>query len=217
MSYKLYRKPDKNETTVVFVDPAEGGDYSAMVAMSKKYLDVFMTYHSKTAESSVDIGSSSLGNEANKMGLFIKSCTSFYPWLAIERNTGQATIARLLELEYPRIWRMKTFDLQEQKEEERFGWTTNKKTRPKMLDEWAEALLKHIPAVPSNEVLQEHLSFIRPEKNPTHPEALTGKNDDLVIACAGAYQVVQLVTTDILLKKVKVGQAWADDFGGAYR
>jgi len=215
--YRLYREPDKNETTVIFIDPAEGGDYSAMVAMSKKHLDAFMVYHSKTAETKADIGSSQLGNEASKMGKHIYSYTNIYPWIAVERNTGQATIARLLELEYPRIFRMKTFDLQEQKEKEYFGWETNKKTRPKMLDEWSEALSKREPVVYDEDSLKEHLSFIRPEKTPTHPEAITGKFDDLVIAHAGAWQVVQLVPRESPDKIKKSTQVWAEDFGKVYR
>jgi len=217
MSYKLFRKCDKNETTVIFCDPAEGGDFSAMVAMSKKHLDAFMVYHSKTAESKVDIGSASLGNEASKMGKHIKGMTGLYPWIAVERNVGQATIARLLELEYPRIWRMKSFDLQEQKEEEKFGWTTNKKTRPKMLDEWAYALLKREATVYCENTLNEHLSFIRPERTPTHPEAITGKNDDLVISHAGAWQVVQMVSSESPDRVKNPSQMWSEDFGSVYR
>jgi hypothetical protein len=217
MSFRLYRVPDKGETTVIFCDPAEGGDFSAMCAMSKKYLDAFMGYHSKTAETQTDIGSAQLGNEASKMGKYIKSHTNLYPWIAVERNTGQATIARLLELEYPRIWRMKTFDLQEQKEEERFGWTTNKKTRPKMLDEWAEALLKREVVVYDKDALQEHLSFIRPEKTPNHPQAITGKNDDRVISHAGCWQVLQLVPDKDISQVKKIAQVWDEDFGKVYR
>lgn len=214
--YKLFRKPTKSEVTVIFVDPAEGGDFSAMCAMSKKYLDAFMDYHSKTSETKTDIGSAQLGNEANKMGKFIHSHTNSYPWIAVERNTGQATIARLLELEYPRIFRMKTFDLQEQKEQENFGWTTNRKTRPKMLDEWAEALLKREVVVYNKSVLTEHLSFIRPEKRPTHPEAITGKNDDYVIAYSGAWQVLQLVPEESK-RTSEPKQMWDDSFGQTYR
>lgn len=215
--YKLFRQVEKNEITVIFVDPAEGGDYSAMVAMSKKYLDAFMTFHSKTGETQAEIGSSQLGNEANKMGKYIYSQTGVYPWIAVERNKGQATISRLLELEYPNIFRMKTFDLQENKEREYFGWETNMKTRPKMLDEWAEALLKREAVVYDEDTLYEHLSFIRPEKNPTHPTALTGKNDDLVIACAGAWQVAKLVPNVNLKKIVKPIQMWDSGFGAVYR
>ena len=215
--YKVFRKIEKGETTVIFVDPAEGGDFSAMVAMSKKYLDAFMVYHSKTAETKVDMGSAQLGNEASKMGKFIKLQTNLYPWIAVERNTGQATIARLLELEYPRIFRMKTFDLQEQKEEEHFGWTTNKKTRPLMLDGLSEALLKREIVIHDEAILQEHLSFIRPEKNPTHPQAIAGKNDDLVMALAGCWQVIQLVSSDSSSKVVKPLQMWDSSFGSTYR
>jgi len=215
--HRIFRTPEKGETTVIFIDPAEGGDYSAGVAMSKKYLDAFMIYHSKTAETKTDIGSAALGNEASKMGKFIQRATGLYPWIAVERNAGQATIARLLELEYPRIWRMKSFDLQEQKEEERFGWTTNKKTRPKMLDEWAEALMRRDVVVYDEDTLNEHLSFIRPEKTPTKPQAITGKNDDRVIAHAGCYQVVQLVNRESSRKVSKTSQMWSGDFGKVYR
>ncbi len=214
--YKIWRKPSVGEVTVVFIDPAEGGDYSAMVGMSKKHLDAFMSYHSKTAESKDDIGSAQLGNEASKMGKHIHQYTKSYPWIAVERNTGQATIARLLELEYPRIWKMKTFDLQEQKEEERFGWTTNKKTRPKMLDEWAEALKKREAVIYDKEALEEHLSFIRPEKRPNHPEAITGKNDDLVIAYSGAWQVLNLIPGE-RTESIKPSQVWDESFGRTYR
>jgi len=217
VSYKLFRTPDKNETTVIFVDPAEGGDYSAMSAMSKKHYDVFMSFHSKTAESKVEVGSTQLGNEASKMGLYIKSKTGFYPWIAVEKNTGLATIAKLLDLEYPRIWKMKTFDLQEQKEKTVFGWHTNRATRDKMLQDWREALLKREVTVYDKFTLQEHLAFIRPEKNPTHPEAIAGKNDDRVFACAGAWQVVQLVPFESSKKLRKPTQMWDDRFGRVYR
>ena len=215
--YKLWRKPDKGETTVMFIDPAEGGDYSAVVAMSKKNLDAFMSFHSKTPESQDDIGSAQLGNEANKMGKYVHSLTDNWPWIAVERNTGQATISRLLELEYPRIWKMKSFDLQEEKEEERFGWTTNRKTRPKMLDEWNDALARREVVVYDKDALTEHLSFIRPEKNPTHPQAITGKNDDRVMAYAGAWQVINLISTDTPNRPQINRQVWADDFGAVYR
>ena len=94
--HKLFRKPQMGEVTVIFCDPAEGGDWSAGVAMSKKHLDIFMTYHAKTADTTSDIGSARLGNEASKLGKYIQKMTGLYPYIAVERNTGQATIARLL-------------------------------------------------------------------------------------------------------------------------
>lgn len=217
MSYRLYRTPEANETVAIFVDPAEGGDYSAMAAMSKKHLDAFMVYRSKTAETELDVGSAQLGNEASKMAKHIQAYTGYWPWIAVERNTGQATISRLLELEYPRIWKMKTFDMQEQKEENRFGWTTNRKTRPKMLDEWSEALDKREVVIYDKPAIEEHFHFIRPEKNPTKPEATQGKNDDMVIAYAGCWQVVNLIPNDIAQGSSKISQVWDDSFGSLYR
>ena len=112
---------------------------------------------------------------------------------------------------------MKTFDMQEQKEKEYFGWETNKKTRPKMLDELAEAYLKREIVVYDKDALEEHLSFIRPDKTPHYPEAVTGKNDDRVITYAGAWQVVQLVSTDSKKKIIGSTQVWDSDFGKTYR
>src|SRR3990167_9034182 len=188
-----------------------------MVAMSKKHLDIPMVYHSKTEESDVDIGSSQLGNEANKMGLFIKKKTGIYPSIAVERNKGQATIARLLELEYPKIFRMKTFDRQNNVKKEYFGWETNKATRQKMLDEWSEAITKHQAVIYSEEIVNEHYSFIRPKGREYHPEAITGKNDDYIICCAGAWQVVKMVSEEKPAKIKKSVQAWDSDFGKMYR
>ena len=104
--FKIWRKPTKGEVTVIFTDTAEGGDYSAMVAFSKKHLDAFMSYHGKTPETKIDIGSAQLGNEAYKMCKHIYSYTNSYPWIAVERNLGQATLARLLALEYTRIFKI---------------------------------------------------------------------------------------------------------------
>ena len=79
MSYKLFRKPTKDETTVIFVDPAEGGDYSAMAAISKKFLDIFMSYHSKTAETKSDIGTgrnSPITGKTHQRSSFLVCCPS---------------------------------------------------------------------------------------------------------------------------------------------
>jgi len=86
-----------------------------------------------------------------------------------------------------------------------------------MLSDWAEALLKRQVVIYDKATLQEHLSFIRPEKNPTHPEAIAGKNDDRVFACSGAWQVVQLVPFESSKKLRKPTQMWDDRFGRVYR
>jgi hypothetical protein len=86
-----------------------------------------------------------------------------------------------------------------------------------MLDEWAEALLKREVVVYDKDALKEHLHFIRPEKTPTHPEAITGKNDDMVISHAGCWQVLQLVTSEDPDRRKKVTQVWDSDFGKIYR
>ena len=67
VSYRVFRKLEKNETTVIFVDPAEGGDYSAMTAMSKKYLDAL-------GEISKPDWICDCGRPASKDSVFCKEC-----------------------------------------------------------------------------------------------------------------------------------------------
>ena len=86
-----------------------------------------------------------------------------------------------------------------------------------MLDEWAEALLKREAVVYDKDAITEHMSFIRPEKRPNHPEAITGKNDDRVISYAGCWQVVQLIPNEMAKGKTGTTQVWDDSFGKVYR
>ena len=91
---KIYRNLELGEPIFVGGDPGEGVSFAAGVCISKKYKDVPLTYHAR-------IESSAFGYELNKIGLFVKKKTSEFPLLAVERNIGAATIAKLIDLEYP--------------------------------------------------------------------------------------------------------------------
>ena len=99
---KLYRKLEYGEQFVVFGDPAESQDFCAAAACSKKRYDFPLVYNEVTE-------SSQFGYELYSMCKYIFNRTGLWPKLAVERNTGQATIFVLKNLNYPDLFRMVDF------------------------------------------------------------------------------------------------------------
>lgn len=181
-----YRQPEQGETIVIGADPAEGHDYSAFVALSKKYADVVMCGKSKEE-------SSQLGYSLNHIGLYLKKHTNVYPTIAVERNVGSATLFVLKQLNYPQLYRMpSSFTKQQQQQTDQYGWITSVSTRPKMLDDLALAIRQKAIKIPAKPIVDELFTFIREEKT-GKPQAEVGCNDDLVMSLAIAWQMYQTV------------------------
>lgn len=187
-SYRQYRELEPNEQICVFADPAEGRDFCAAVAVSKKYADFPFVYNQR-------VESSQFGYDLNKVAKFIYNRTNIWPTIAVERNTGQATIHVLQELNYPDLFRMRVFDHSTVSESQKIGWTTNMATRQKMLDDLALSVRQGILKIYDREILSQMSSFVVKKKKGQsgRVEAESGKHDDLVIAIAGAWQLYQLV------------------------
>jgi len=205
----LYRQPELHEQIVIGSDPAEGGDYSTFVAISKKYADVVMVGQSKEE-------STQLGVTLNAVGLWIKNKTQIFPTVGPENNVGSATIARLKDLNYPQIYRMPSSFVSTTDEESlKYGWSTNQATRPKMLDDLALAIRQQVLKIPSKQIIDELFTFIRHVRT-GKPQADSGSHDDLVIALAIAWQLYQTVTVQnpetarrILLNNKKMKNKWS--------
>jgi phage terminase large subunit len=181
---KLYRMPEPGETFVIAGDPAEGGDNSCFVAISKKTAEVVMIGKSKEE-------SSQLGHTLNHIGQWFNRQTGNFPLLAVERNTGSATLYVLKQLNYPVLYRMPhSFTATQMTEQDNYGWHTNTATRPKMLDDLALAIRQKIIKIPSKDVVDELFTFIRHART-GKPQADVGSHDDLVMALAIAWQVYQ--------------------------
>lgn len=190
LGYRLYRELEINEQTCVFADPSEGRDFCAAVVVSKKYGDFPFVYNLR-------VESSQFGYDLHKVAKYIHHVTNMWPTIAVERNSGQATIHVLQELNYPNMFRMRVFDHTSVQESSKIGWLTNVATRRKMLDDLAMAIRQGVPKIYDRETLYQMSSFvIKNKKGQTNRvEAESGKNDDLVIATAGAWQLYQLVPT----------------------
>lgn len=200
-----YRQPTYDEQLVIAADPADGGsDYCAAVVKSRKYFDTVMVYHDHS-------DSAQFGHELYRMAKFMQKCTNMFPMMGVERNTGMATIYVLQQLNYPRLFRMpNNIGVVDKEEEKKIGWVTNMATRAKMLDDLALSLKQHINIIPHEETILEMMSFI---KNPRtgKPEAAPGKHDDLVMAEAIAWQMVQFAPTATPSDWTRITQQFPDD------
>lgn len=185
--YKLFRDPVAEELTVIGADPAEGGDFCAAVAKSRKHNDTFMTFQAR-------MGSDQFGHELYRMALYIKQKTRMFPVIAVERNTGMATISVLQSLNYGQLFRMpkwgEVLAPGESADSEKIGWHTNAATRPKMLDDLAGSLRQNINHIYDVDIVREIMSFIRNQRT-GRPEAAPGAHDDFVFAEAIAWQALQ--------------------------
>jgi phage terminase large subunit len=184
----LYREPEQGEFCVIGADPAEGGDNSTFVVMSKFKSDVIMVGIGKEE-------SSLLGHKLNHVGKWINKKTELYPCIGVERNTGAATIYVLKELNYPNLYKMpQSFVSTEEEQQEKYGWVTSISTRPKMLDDLALAIRQKAIKIPSKHIIDELFTFIRNERT-GKAQADVGAHDDLVMALAITFQLYQTVPT----------------------
>lgn len=184
--FRVYRELVPNEHFCIFADPAEGTDYCAAVAISKKRCDTPVVYNCKTE-------SSQFGYDLYGMARYIETKTHIWPTIAVERNTGQATIHVLVTLNYPDMFRMQTFDTTYIKETDKLGWFTTKASRKKMLDDFSLVIKQGIIKIYDRDIVDQMRAFVLDKQG--RPAAVRNKHDDLVIATAGSYQMYQIVPT----------------------
>lgn len=194
MSFRLQRQPNPNEFFVCGADPAEGHDYCAAHWLSKSTQEVVLTFQGR-------MESTQFGYELAKGSTLIYKATGLWPTIAVERNTGQATIARLLDLNYPSLYRHQDTNRMTPTEDDKIGWPTNVATRQQMLDDLALVIKQRVLHVYDKPTLKEMLHFIRNPKT-GKPEAEKGTtsdestgHDDLVMALAIAWQMYNRVST----------------------
>jgi hypothetical protein len=195
----IYREPEYGEQFVVFADPADSKDFCAAVACSKKKYDFPIVFNTV-------MESSQFGYELNNLCKYIEKKTGMLPKLAVERNTGQATIYVLKQLNYPDLFRMVDFAATNSHEGGAIGWVTTghlaggelQGTRRKMLDDLALVIKQsgndgNYVKIYDEAQLKQMMGFMIVKGR---AQARSNKKDDLVMATAGAWQV-QLLTPSI--------------------
>lgn len=188
---RLYRELEANEQFVVFADPADSHDYCAAVAFSKKHYDCPLIFN-------MVMESSQFGYDLFYLCKFIYNRTNVWPKLAVERNTGQATIFVLKQLNYPDLFRMVDFSSTTTHEGGQIGWVTSGAltgtgeltgTRRKMLDDLALAIKQKMITLYDEEQIRQMMAFMIVKGR---AQAKRNQHDDLTMATAGVWQVAQL-------------------------
>lgn len=187
---RQYRELERGEQLVLFGDPAESHDYCAATACSKKHYDFPLVFNQI-------IESSQFGYELNSIAKFIEHTTGIWPKLAVERNSGAATIYVLQQLNYPDLFRMVDFSATAMHEGGGIGWVTTghltggvlQGTRRKMLDDLSLAINQGVIKIYDEEQIRQIMTFMLVRGR---GQAKANKKDDLVMATAGAWQIQQL-------------------------
>jgi hypothetical protein len=188
--FRQYRPIQHGEFIIAFADTSAGmGDYCACQFLSKTKLDFPLVYHSKSL-------ATEMTNQLHPVLEKIHDVTGIQPVIAYERNNGGLfeleRLGALNRLNKYKIYKMMTYGSVDNPEETKLGWDTNSATRPKMLGDWKEAVDKHLVAIYDKPTIEEHFSFILvPTSTTVRAQAEKKAHDDLVMSCAGAWQLYQ--------------------------
>lgn len=193
---RLYRELEYGEQLVVFADPAESQDFCAAVALSKKHLDTPLIYNQITE-------SSQFGYDLYNFCRYIYNRTQIWPVLAVESNTGQATIYVLQQLNYSRLFRMPDTTSGNYTKQGNVGWRTTgnlsggeiQGTRRKMLDDFAMVLRQGICTLYDEQQIKQMKAFVVVKGR---AQARANTHDDLVMATTGAWQIHLFTPTEYL-------------------
>lgn len=105
--------------------------------------------------------------------------------LSIETNFSTYPVKELERLGYPLQFMRQTEDTYTHKLVKRFGFRTDKLTRPVAIAGLVEVVRESVERINDRDTLEEMLTFVRNEKGKA--EAQEGKHDDLIMALAIAY------------------------------
>jgi hypothetical protein len=177
---EIFNKPTLGTKYIVGGDTAEGlasGDSQVLYVVNHKTEECDAIYRSQ-------VSPDELATEAYKLG-------KFYNWalLGIEVNKDGLWVNDALEkLGYVNLYYRKVFDDITQKITKFFGWKTTSATRPFALAALKAVFFRKDKGFPAP-LLNEMFTFIRNIKG--KPEALDKKHDDVIMAAAIAYAILQ--------------------------
>lgn len=99
---------------------------------------------------------------------------------SIEINFNTFPVIELKRLKYPHQYIREEYDSISKKMQEKFGWKTDRNTRPLIISEEQSVVKDHIELFTDIETIDEMLTFIYDEN--MRPDATEGKHDDLLFS-----------------------------------
>lgn len=100
--------------------------------------------------------------------------------ISIEINFNIFPVIELKRLKYPHQYIREEYDRISRKMEEKFGWKTDRNTRPKIISEEQSIVKDHPELFTDIETIGEMLTFVYDED--MRPDATEGKHDDLLFS-----------------------------------
>ena len=119
--------------------------------------------------------------------------------IGIENNYSTYPTKKIKEYRYPKIYLREIEDNIAEKIQDKFGFVTNKATRPIILSILKEILRDNVNWINDVEILKEALVFIKNEKG--RPEAQLGEHDDLIIGLAITYYIRTQQSYSVVIEK----------------
>lgn len=104
-----------------------------------------------------------------------------------ENNYSTYPTKKLKEYDYPNLYIRELEDNIAEKTQDKYGFITNKATRPIILSILKEVFRDNISWINDIDILREALVFIKNEKG--RPEAQVGEHDDLIMGLAITYYI----------------------------
>lgn len=107
---------------------------------------------------------------------------AYYNWAmeAIEINFNIFPVVELKRLKYPHQYKREEYDRISKTYQEKFGWKTDRNTRPQIISEEQSFIKDHIELFTDITMIEEALSFVYDEN--MRPDATEGKHDDMLFS-----------------------------------
>jgi hypothetical protein len=176
---RLYQMPETDGVYVIGGDVAEGldhGDYSCAHVLDVRTGNQCAVWHGH-------IPADEFGHELYQLGRWYNNAL-----IGCESNNhGLTTITVLRQLNYARLYRDRKVDDITKKVEMRYGFRTDRKTKPLILDELAAACKSHDLTIYDKPTIGELKTFVRDEMAKLHGSP----HDDRVMALAIAWKMME--------------------------
>lgn len=166
---KIYEKPKRGAYYVLGGDTAgDGSDYNTGTCLNN-------TTGKRVATVRTQLNSDIYTYQMYCLGMYYNQAL-----IGIEINFNTFPVIELKRLNYPHQYIREEYDSISKKIQQKFGWKTDRNTRPMIISNEQAVIRDHIELFTDITMLLECLSFIYDEN--MRPDAMDGKHDDLLFS-----------------------------------
>lgn len=166
---KIYAKPKRGAYYVIGGDTAgDGSDYNTGTCLDN-------TTGKRAATVRTQLNSDIYTYQMYCLGMYYNQAL-----IGIEINFNTFPVIELKRLNYPHQYIREEYDSISKKMQQKFGWKTDRNTRPMIISNEQAMIRDHIELFTDITMILECLSFIYDEN--MRPDAMDGKHDDLLFS-----------------------------------